>query len=159
MAKESAGLLIWRRGAAGLEVLLGHMGGPYWARKEKGGWTIFKGEMEPGEAPEAAARRETLEETGLAVEAALLPLGSVRQAGGKLVHAFAAEADLDPAAVRSNSFEIEWPPRSGRRQAFPEIDRAAWLVIEEAREKLVKAQTAFLDRLEARLAEEDGKPA
>ncbi len=148
MARESAGLLIWRRRPAGLEVLLGHMGGPYWARKDAGAWTLFKGEIEPGETPLAAARREALEETGLAIEGPLVPLGTTRQAGGKLVHAFAAEADIDPVAVRSNSFEIEWPPRSGRRQAFPEIDRAAWLGLGEARGKLVKAQAAFLDRLE-----------
>ena len=152
MAKESAGLLIWRRRPTGLEVLLGHMGGPYWAKKDEGAWTIFKGEIEPGEVPEAAARREAREETGLLIDGPLLPLGSVRQAGGKVVHAFAAEADLDPAAVRSNSFEIEWPPRSGRRQAFPEIDRAVWLGLEEARPKVVKGQAAFLDRLAAAIA-------
>jgi predicted NUDIX family NTP pyrophosphohydrolase len=152
--RESAGLLIWRRRPSGLAVLLGHMGGPFWARKDAGAWTIFKGELEPDEEPAAAARREALEETGLAFDGPLLPLGSVRQAAGKVVHAFAAEAEaeIDPAIVRSNSFEIEWPPRSGRRRTFPEIDRALWLGVEEARPKLVKGQTVFLDRLGAAVA-------
>jgi predicted NUDIX family NTP pyrophosphohydrolase len=133
---------------AGLEVLLGHMGGPFWARKDEGAWSILKGECEAGEDPLAAARREFEEETGLPVPMGeLVPLGEIRQSGGKRVVAWAIEADLDPATIVSNTFTVEWPPRSGRDVSFPEIDRAAWLDVAAARPKLVSAQVAFVDAL------------
>lgn len=147
-ARRSAGILVHRRAGRGDEVLLGHMGGPLWARKEEGAWTVPKGEVAPGEEDEAAARREFAEELGLPVPpGALLPLGEVRQAGGKTVVVWAVEGDLDPARVEPGTFEMEWPPRSGRRQTFPEIDRVAWVPLDEAAPRLVAAQRAFLDRL------------
>ncbi|WP_409330780.1 NUDIX domain-containing protein [Trujillonella humicola] len=149
MARRSAGVLLHRRGAAGLEVLLGHMGGPFWARKDAGAWSIPKGEHDEDEDAEAAARREFAEELGSPVPAdALLPLGEVR-ASGKVLSVWTAEGDLDAATCRSNTFPLEWPPRSGRVQEFPEIDRAGWFGLAEAREKLVKGQLPFLDRLAA----------
>jgi predicted NUDIX family NTP pyrophosphohydrolase len=142
-------VLLWRRAAdgGGVEVLLGHMGGPFWARKDAGAWSIPKGEHGPEEDPLAVARREFEEELGSPVPAAeMVPLGQVR-AGGKLLTIWAAEGDLDADATTSNTFALEWPPRSGRVQEFPEIDRAAWFGVEEARAKLVKGQLPFLDRL------------
>ena len=152
--RQSAGILLWRRGSGGaVEVLLVHPGGPYWAKKDLGAWSIPKGEYDDDEDPRACARREFAEETGTTLpEGALTELGSVRLASGKSVVAFAAPGELDPGTVRSNRFELEWPPRSGRIQAFPEIDRAAWFGLEEARERLNPAQAAFVDRLEAALA-------
>ena len=145
-ARESAGILLHRAGRS--EVLLVHPGGPFWARKDAGAWSIPKGEVEPGEAPEAAALREFAEETGTRLpDGALEPLGSVKLKSGKLVHAFAAAGDLDPEAIVSSRFELEWPPRSGRLQQFPEVDRAGWFGLDEAREKLNPAQAAFIDRL------------
>jgi predicted NUDIX family NTP pyrophosphohydrolase len=147
VAKTSAGILLHRRGPAGREVLLGHMGGPFWARKDDGAWSIPKGEHGPDEEPLAVAHREFAEELGSPVPAAeLVPLGQLR-ASGKVLTVWAAEGDLDAAACTSNTFELEWPPRSGRIQAFPEIDRAAWWGIDEARAKLVGGQVPFLDRL------------
>jgi len=146
--KRSAGVLLHRRTPA-LEVLLVHPGGPYWQRKDRGAWQIPKGEIEPGEDPETAARRETEEELGVALSGALRPLGDVRQAGGKWVTAFTLEQDLDPAAIRSNIFEIEWPPRSGTLQSFPEVSAARWLAVEEARRIMLPSQCPFLDRLVA----------
>ena len=148
--KTSAGILLYRRAARGLEVLLGHPGGPYWTRRDLGAWTIPKGEIGPGEEPLAAARREFLEETGHAAAGETLALAPVRQKGGKLVHAWAVEGDCDAAAIRSITFEMEWPPRSGRMAAFPEIDRAAWFTLEEARQRILPAQVPFLDELAAR---------
>jgi predicted NUDIX family NTP pyrophosphohydrolase len=145
--KASAGLLRFRRRAGRLEVLLVHPGGPFWARKDAGAWSIPKGEIEPGEAPEAVARREFAEETGFAAEGQLLPLGEIVQRGGKRVTAFALEGDLDPAAIVSNTFEMEWPPRSGRRASFPEVDRAEWFELDVARRKILPAQAELLDRL------------
>lgn len=146
--RTSAGILLWRRGGAGLEVLLAHMGGPQWARKDHGHWTIPKGEVEPGEELAAVARREFAEETGHAAPAAdLLDLGRIRQKSGKVVVGFGVEGDLDPAAAHSNTYEMEWPPRSGRIQAFPEIDRVEWFGLAEARRRLKDAQVPFLDRL------------
>jgi predicted NUDIX family NTP pyrophosphohydrolase len=142
-------VLLWRRAAdgGGVEVLLGHMGGPFWARKDDGAWSIPKGEHGPDEDPLAVAHREFEEELGSPVPAAeLVPLGEVR-GSGKLLTVWAAEGDLDAGATTSNTFELEWPPRSGRVQEFPEIDRAAWFGVEEARAKLVKGQLPFLDRL------------
>ena len=141
------------RDAGGAEVLLVHPGGPFWAKKDAGAWSIPKGELADGEDPRAGAIREFAEELGSPPpEAELVDLGECRQRGGKVVTAFAAEGDLDPARVRSNTFELEWPPRSGRRREFPEIDRADWFPLEQAREKLLAAQTVFIDRLVDHLA-------
>jgi predicted NUDIX family NTP pyrophosphohydrolase len=150
---SSAGILLHRRGDAGREVLLVHPGGPFWARKDLGAWSIPKGELDDGEDPRACALREFAEETGTHLPAgALDELGSVKLKSGKVVLAFAVEGDLDAATVASNTFELEWPPRSGRMQSFPEVDRAGWFGLEEARERLNPAQAAFVDRLEALLA-------
>ena len=153
MARTSAGVLLWRRGPDGVEVLIGHMGGPFWARKDDGAWSIPKGEHGPDEDPLAVARREFEEETGSPVPASdLVPLGAVRASGGKVLTAWAAEGDLDAGTCVSNTFTMEWPPRSGRQQEFPEVDRSAWFPVDVAREKLVKGQVPFLDRLLAALA-------
>ncbi len=152
MPKLSAGLLLHRRGRAGLEVLLVHPGGPFWARRDDGAWSIPKGEHGAGEDPLAAARREFREELGLdPPPGEPVPLGELRQPGGKVVSAWALEGDLDVAEVRSGTFEMEWPPRSGRLQRFPEVDRAAWFTLEEARGKILAGQAGFLDRLEEAL--------
>ncbi len=152
MPRTSAGILLWRRGEAGVEVLIGHMGGPFWARKDDAAWSVPKGEYGPGEHPHAVALREFEEELGTPVPAGdFLPLGEVRQSGGKVLTVWAAEGDLDATTTRSNTFSLEWPPRSGRLQEFPEIDRAAWLPVEEARAKLVRGQVPLLDRLLAAL--------
>jgi predicted NUDIX family NTP pyrophosphohydrolase len=150
MPTRSAGILLHRGGADGREVLLVHPGGPFWAKRDDGAWSIPKGEYAPDEDPRLAARREFEEELGSALpgDAELRELGEVRQKNGKLVVAWAVEGDLDATAARSNTFELEWPPRSGRRQEFPEIDRAEWFAVARAREKLLPAQVAFLDRLE-----------
>jgi predicted NUDIX family NTP pyrophosphohydrolase len=152
MPKESAGLLPFRRRAGEVEVLLVHPGGPFFAKKDRGAWTIPKGELAAAEDPLAAAQREFTEETGLAVGGPFLPLGALRQSPAKTVHAWAVEADCDPATIKANTFELEWPPRSGRREQFPEIDRAAWFSLPRAREKLHAGQVALLDRLVAALA-------
>ncbi|WP_370967973.1 NUDIX domain-containing protein [Amycolatopsis sp. cg9] len=152
--KRSAGLLLHRGRGETLEVLLGHMGGPFWAKKDAAAWSLPKGELEPDEEPEAAARREFAEELGLpAPSGEYVPLGEVKQSGGKVVTAWAVAADLDPAAVVPGTFTMEWPPRSGRQQEFPEVDRVAWFSPEVAREKLVKGQLPFLDRLAELVAE------
>ena len=144
---QSAGLLLFRGRAADLEVLLGHPGGPFWQNKDDGAWSIPKGLIGADEAPLSAARREFAEETGHDPDGDFLPLGEARQPGGKVVQAWAIEGDWDPALIRSNTFEMEWPPRSGRRGTFPEIDRAAWFGIADARRKILKGQTVFVDRL------------
>jgi predicted NUDIX family NTP pyrophosphohydrolase len=151
--RTSAGILLYRRSAEqALEVLIGHMGGPFWAKKDAGGWSIPKGEHGPDEEPMDVARREFAEELGSPVPAGdLLPLGELRVTSGKLLTVWAAEGDLDATATTSNTCELEWPPRSGRVQSFPEIDRAAWFGVEEARTRLVRGQVPFLDRLLARL--------
>jgi predicted NUDIX family NTP pyrophosphohydrolase len=133
-----------------VEVLLVHPGGPFWAKKDEGAWSIPKGEIGDGEDPLAAARREFEEETGVAPDGDFTPLGSLQQPGGKLVFAWALRCDLDPSALRSNSFSMEWPPKSGRQQEFPEVDRAAWFGLEAARLKILKGQAGFLDRLPER---------
>ena len=143
--KRSAGVLL-RRAEDG-RVLIVHPGGPFWARKDTGAWSIPKGEHDDGEDPEACARREFLEELGVEAPADLVDLGTVRQKNRKEVRAFYGEGDLDVGGIVSNTFEIEWPPRSGRMQSFPEIDRAEWFDVETAREKLNPAQVEFLDRL------------
>jgi len=150
MTVLSAGILMWRHGADGVEVLLGHYGGPLWAKKDAGAWAIPKGLVEAGETPEQAARREFQEELGFSAEGDLVPLGRIRQKGGKYVEAFALEGDLDAAAIRSNDFTLEWPPRSGRMQSFPEIDRAAWFSLAEASEKILPSQAQILDLFEIR---------
>jgi predicted NUDIX family NTP pyrophosphohydrolase len=154
--KRSAGILLFRRSDnsadgrsnTGVEVLIGHLGGPFWARRDAGGWTVPKGECEPGETPELAARREFREELGLpAPDGELRPLGEVTMSGGKVVTVWAVEADLDPARVTPGVFDLEWPPRSGTIRQFPELDRVGWFELEAARDKLVKGQRPFLDRL------------
>lgn len=149
MGKKSAGLLMYRQGGDGaLQVLLAHPGGPYWRNKDEGAWTLPKGEYDVPEAPLDAARREFEEETGLSPEPPFLPLGEVVQKSGKHVAAWAFAGDFDPARLRCNTFELEWPPRSGRRQSFPEIDRVDWLGLAAARRKINPALRALLDRLE-----------
>ena len=157
--RESAGLLMFRRVAEGVEVFLVHPGGPLFARRDAGAWSLPKGELEPGEDPLDVARRELGEETGRSVEdcaragASMIPLGSIRQRGGKTVHAWAFEGDWpDAVALRSNDFEMEWPPRSGTRQRFPEVDRGEFFPVDRAREKINPAQAELLDRLLAALA-------
>ena len=150
---QSAGLLLYRLRGGRPEVLLGHMGGPFWSRKDDAAWSLFKGEHRADEDPLAAARREFEEETGSPPpDGAAIALGEVRQASGKRVVAWAVECDFDPADLSSNTFTIEWPPRSGTQAEFPEIDHAACFDLETARRKLVRAQTAFVDRLERALA-------
>jgi predicted NUDIX family NTP pyrophosphohydrolase len=141
--------LLYRGRAEQLMVLLVHPGGPFWRHKDAAAWSIPKGEIDPGEAPDFAATREFEEETGYRPEGPLMPLGETLQAGGKRVLAFALEGDLDPTLVRSGTFELEWPPRSGRLARFPEVDRAAWFSLPIAREKIIAAQSVFLDRLRA----------
>jgi predicted NUDIX family NTP pyrophosphohydrolase len=155
MARPSAGILLYRRRTAGPEVLLVHPGGPFWKKKDLGAWSIPKGECEEGEDPRACALREFEEELGASPpDGDLAALGSARQAGGKLVTAWAAEGDIDPAGVRSNTFRLEWPPRSGIIREFPEIDRAQWFPLAEARRRINPAQAVFVDRLDDAL--EDG---
>src|SRR3954471_9981718 len=151
--RQSAGLLLYRLRDGRSEVFLGHMGGPFWARKDDAAWSVFKGEYADDEDPLLAARREFEEETGSPPpHGAALALGDVRQSSGKRVVAWAIEGDFDPARLASNTFTVEWPPRSGRQAEFPEIDRADWFDLETARRKLVRAQAAFIDRLERALA-------
>jgi predicted NUDIX family NTP pyrophosphohydrolase len=146
--KRSAGLLLFRFQRGVLDVLLVHPGGPFWAGKDAGSWSIPKGEIEEGEGPLQTAEREFEEETGLRPKGAFLPLGSITQKSGKVVCAWAVQGDCDPAAIQSNTFSMEWPPRSGKRQEFPEIDRASFFTIEEAKLKIIPAQIPFLVELE-----------
>ena len=148
MRVQSAGILAFRRRPDGLEVLLAHPGGPFWRAKDAGAWSIPKGEIDPKEEPLAAAVREFQEETDCVLAGDFLPLGEVKQAAGKVVIAFAVEADIDAGAIRSNSFAMEWPPKSGQMREFPEIDRAAWFDLATARAKINPTQAAFLERLE-----------
>lgn len=145
--KTSAGILLYRRRGATLEVFLVHPGGPFWAKKDRGAWSIPKGELAEGEEPLDAAKREFAEETGLPLGCDFRPLQPVRQAGGKTVLAWAVEGDCDAEAVRSNVFELEWPPRSGQRRTFPEVDRGAWFALAEARERILAGQAPLLDEL------------
>ncbi|MFC3999389.1 NUDIX domain-containing protein [Nocardiopsis sediminis] len=146
--RQSAGILLFRERDGQAEVLLAHMGGPFWARRDAGAWSLPKGEPEPGEEPEATARREFQEELGLPVpEGDLAGLGTVRQSGGKTVTAWALRGDLDPGRISPGTFEMEWPRGSGRTRSFPEIDRVAWFGLAEAAEKIVTGQRPFLDRL------------
>jgi predicted NUDIX family NTP pyrophosphohydrolase len=148
MPARSSGVLAFRRTSARIEVLLVHPGGPFWRNKDLGAWSIPKGEFSAGEAAEDVARREFAEELGTELTVPLVPIGEIRQRGGKVVEAFAAKTDLDADAIISNEFELEWPPRSGRMQRFPEVDRAAWFGLDEARARINPAQAALLDRLE-----------
>lgn len=148
MAIRSAGVLLYRRDWDGLRVLLVHPGGPYWRNKDVGAWQIPKGMIEADEQPEAAARREAEEELGQAIVGALTPLPVIRQKGGKWVIAFAVEQDINPATIVSNSFDVEWPPRSGRFERFPEVDEARWMTLAEARERMLASQQPLLDALE-----------
>ena len=155
MAARSAGILMHQRRNGALVILLVHPGGPFWAKKDLGAWSIPKGEYSPEEDPGAAARREFEEELGVPAAGPLTPLGEIVQKAGKRVTAFALEGNLDTAAIRSNTCEIEWPPRSGKRLAIPEVDRAEWFSLEEARRRIIQAQEPFLDRL-ASLCERAG---
>jgi len=147
MPKRSAGLLLYRRRGESMEVFLVHPGGPFWAKKDLGAWSIPKGEYAEDEDALMAARREFAEETGFPAPSNAAPLGELKQAGGKIVVAWAAEGDCDPAKLVSNVCPIEWPPRSGRKIEIPEVDRAAWFSLDEARERILKSQQPFLDRL------------
>jgi predicted NUDIX family NTP pyrophosphohydrolase len=152
MAKQAAGILLYRQGARGLEVLLAHPGGPLWAKKDLGAWTIPKGQFGDDESALAAAKREFEEEMGSPAAGVFAELGSIKQPSGKVVHAFTAESDFDVKTVKSNLFNLEWPPRSGRMGQFPEVDRAGWFSMAEARQKILKGQEPFLDRLLALLS-------
>ncbi len=148
MPPRSAGLLMFRESAGGVEVLLVHPGGPFWTRRDEGAWSIPKGEIGPAEDPLDAARREVAEELGSAPSGTPVPLTPVVQRGGKTVHAWAIRADWDPANLQSNTFELEWPRGSGRRERFPEIDRAQWFPLAEARRRILPGQAPLLDELE-----------
>lgn len=151
MAKESAGLLLYRTKDGAIEFFLVHPGGPFWKNKDAGAWSIPKGEPQPGEALLETAIREFAEETGTALAGDFRALPAIRQAGGKIVHAWAVAGDLDPATLTSNDFEMEWPPRSGKHAHFPEVDRGAWFALDEARRRINKGQAALLDALLALL--------
>jgi predicted NUDIX family NTP pyrophosphohydrolase len=147
MAKRSAGILLYRHTPEGVDVFLVHPGGPFWAKKDIGAWSIPKGECEPGEDGLTAARREFTEETGFKPDGDCIRLGSFRQSSAKTIEVWALEADVDPSKLRSNTFQVEWPPRSGRMQEFPEVDRADWFAPAEAARKILKGQLAILTAL------------
>jgi predicted NUDIX family NTP pyrophosphohydrolase len=151
-SKQRAGLLLYRHREGRLEVLLVHPGGPLWTRKDDGAWSIPKGELEPGEDGLTAARREFEEETGARPSGTFIALDPVKQPTGRIIHVWTIEAGFDPATLRSNLFEMEWPPRSGRRAQFPEVDRAAWFTLEQAAVKILKGQAPFLTQLAARIS-------
>lgn len=157
MPKHSAGLLLYRRREGILEVFLVHPGGPFWAKKDLGAWSIPKGEYTPGEDPLEAARREFAEETGCSAEGPFIPLTPLKQPSGKIISAWAVEGDCDAAKIRSNTFTLEWPPRSGKQQEFPEVDRAGWFTLEAAKEKIIKSQVGFLEELARILKREQAK--
>jgi len=151
--RRSAGLVLYRRRDGGPEVFIGHMGGPFWAKKDEGAWSVFKGEYDETEDAFAAALREFEEETGQPPpDGPVIDLGEVRQSGGKRVVAWAVEGDFDPAEIKSNTYRVQWPPRSGQWRTFPEVDRAEWFDLDTARRKLVKAQSSFMDALERELS-------
>ena len=156
MAKRSAGILMYRRHDGELQVLLGHPGGPFWAKKDAGAWSIPKGEIDEGEDPLAAAKREFSEETGLRLEGELIALAPIRQKGGKVVLAWAIEGDCDAQAIESNVFSMEWPPKSGKMAEFPEIDRAEWFSLEEARRRINPGQLPLIEELEGMSADRHG---
>ncbi len=155
MPKNSAGVLLYRLVQDSIEVLLVHPGGPFWTKRDAGAWSIPKGEFSGEEDPLAAAKRELLEEIGMELAGELIELTPVKQKGGKTVYAWALRGDIDPATIRSNTFEIEWPPGSGRKQQFPEIDRGQWFGIEAARRKINPAQIALIDELLRKLAAQE----
>jgi predicted NUDIX family NTP pyrophosphohydrolase len=146
--KRSAGILLFRRTGGAIEVFLAHPGGPFWAKRDAGAWTIPKGEIDEGEDPLDAAKREFAEEIGVRIEGDFIPLKPIRQKGGKMVLAWAVEGECDPSKVCSNTFELEWPPKSGRKGTFPEIDRADWFTLEDARRKILDSQVPLLNELE-----------
>ena len=148
MPKHSAGLLMYRRRQGGVEVFLVHPGGPFWAKKDLGAWSLPKGEFTPGEDAQAAARREFQEETGFPAAGEFLPLTPLKQPSGKLIQAWAFEGDCHPGAIKSNTFTLEWPPRSGHTKDFPEIDRAGWFTLEEAKVKIIQGQAGFIEELQ-----------
>lgn len=152
MPKLSAGLLLFRGPHNHLEVFLVHPGGPFWAKKDEGAWSLPKGEYAASEDPLAAAKREFREETGFLIDGEFLPLGEIKQPSAKHVHAWAVEADVDPTLIQSNAFTLEWPPKSGKLREFPEVDRAEWFSLADARRKILKGQRPFLERLSARLS-------
>jgi predicted NUDIX family NTP pyrophosphohydrolase len=157
--KRSAGILLFRNGGGSPEFLLVHPGGPFWKKRDQGSWSIPKGQIEDGEDPRDCALRELAEELGAPPELSpgeLIELGSIRQRAGKVVEAWAAEAEFDPATLDSNTFSLEWPPRSGREQDFPEVDRAEWFGVEQARRKILPAQADFLDRVLEHLRPPEG---
>jgi len=156
--KKSAGLLMYRHQGGTLQVLLAHPGGPFWQRKDEGAWTLPKGEYEDSEQALAAAQREFAEETGFTVKPPFIPLGEVTQKSGKHISAWAFAGDGEPSALHCNTFEMEWPPHSGRRQSYPEIDRVAWMEADEARRKINPGQRALLDRLEKALSAQAAPP-
>ena len=147
--KLSSGLLMFRRYHGQVQVFLAHPGGPFWRKKEEGAWSIPKGEYPEGENPLDAAKREFEEETGIKPDGEFVALGEIKQPSGKVITAWAFEGDCSPQAIRSNTFSMEWPPKSGRQQEFPEVDRADWFALEDARKRIVKGQIGFLDRLAA----------
>lgn len=151
MTKTSAGILMWRRRKGELELLLGHFGGPMWRNRDDGAWAIPKGLMEPGESAEETARREFEEEIGHRPEGALTYLGRIRQKGGKWVEAFAVQGEVDPKTIASNLFTLEWPPRSGRFESFPEIDRVEWFTLDSARKKILNSQLPLIELIEQSL--------
>lgn len=153
MAKTSAGVLLYRRVGKSPEVFLVHLGGPFWAKKDEGAWSIPKGEVAEGEDLIETAKREFLEETGSPLKGELEALEPIKQAGGKIVYAWAIEGEIDASAIRSNTFSMEWPPHSGKNQEFPEVDRAAWFDLETARRKILKSQTPLLEQLQEKLVE------
>lgn len=155
MSEISAGILLHRAGPSGREVLLVHPGGPFWAKKDEAGWSIPKGIIDPGEDPEAAARREFAEEVGVVLTGALARLGELRLSGSKTLVVFALEGDFDPATLVSNGFEMEWPPRSGRTQHFPEVDRAQWYSLDQARTKLHLGQRGLIQLFETLILSRD----
>jgi predicted NUDIX family NTP pyrophosphohydrolase len=154
MPQRSAGVLLYRRKGSDIEVLLVHPGGPFWARKDDGAWSIPKGLIEPGEDPIAVARREFAEETGAPLQGELAPLGSFAQSRAKTIEVWAVEGNFDPATLRSNTFSMEWPPRSGSLQDFPEVDRAQWFNPDEARTKILKGQRLAIDALLQKLGDD-----
>ena len=156
--KQSAGLLLYRRHQGAWQVFLVHPGGPFWKAKDLGAWSIPKGEFEAGEDPLEAAKREFREETGLVIEGDALALTPIKQTGGKLIHAWTLEGDCDPGAIRSNTFSIEWPPRSGKVRQFPEVDRGEWFRLDDAQERLTKGQRGFVDQLRALLVARESEP-
>ena len=153
MAKTSAGVLLYRRAGKSLEVFLVHPGGPFWAKKDDGAWSIPKGEFAEGEDPLEAAKREFEEETGFPLKGKLEALEPIKQAGGKIVYAWAIEGEIEQSAIRSNMFSLEWPPHSGKKQEFPEVDRASWFDLETGRRKILKSQLPLLEQLQKKFRE------